>query len=112
MNKYLELFFSIPKTLYFNFRVLPLNQAVKIPILIHYNTKLINIHKNVVQLGCDRFGTVRYGFGGTYGIQPIGSEKNLIEFGDTARIVFNGKARFGKGTTIRVGGGYRIRKSI
>lgn len=105
MKKYLEFLLSIPKTVYFNFKSLPLKQALKIPIFVHYNTKLINIHKNVVKLGCDSFGIVRYGFGGTYGIQPIGTEKNMIEFGNAGQICFNGRARFGKGTTIRVGGG-------
>ena len=95
---------SLPKSIFFNFRALPLKQACRLPVFVHYNTTLINIHKGVLALGQVRTGLIRFGFGGTYGLQPAATEKNLIEFGNEAKIVFSGRARFAKGTTIRGGG--------
>lgn len=41
MNLHLiaQLVLSLPKTLYFNFRQLPLKQAVKLPILVSYRVR-------------------------------------------------------------------------
>ena len=104
IKTYLEIILSFPKTLIFNLQALPLKQALHLPVFVHYNTKLINIHRGVLKLGKAQTGMVRFGFGGTYGIQPSGSERSLLEFGTHAEICFMGRARFAKGTTIRVGG--------
>ena len=43
INLVMDLFslaLSIPKTIYFNFRYLPLSQAIKLPIWVRYNTKI------------------------------------------------------------------------
>ena len=39
---------SLPKSLYFNLKVFPLKTAIKLPILISYDTKIINIHKGSI----------------------------------------------------------------
>lgn len=36
----IKILFSIPKVVYFNFKYLPIYQALKLPIWISYNTKL------------------------------------------------------------------------
>ena len=41
----LELVLSIPKTLYFNFKVLPIKRAIKIPFIVSHNIKLKGINR-------------------------------------------------------------------
>lgn len=38
ITKIVEIMFSIPKTVWFNLRYLPLRQAVRLPIWLHYST--------------------------------------------------------------------------
>ena len=38
--KILKLLFGFPKTIYLNFKLLPLFDAVKLPICVTYNTKI------------------------------------------------------------------------
>lgn len=42
----LEIIFSIPKTIYFNFKVLPFKYAIKFPYIISYHVKLIGVNRN------------------------------------------------------------------
>lgn len=90
VGHYIELIMSLPKSIYFNFRALPLKQALHLPVFVHYNTTLVNIHKGVLELKQVHTGLIRFGFGGTYGLQPASTEKNLIEFGNEAKIIFGG----------------------
>ena len=73
----MDIIMSIPKTLIFNFHMLPLKQALHLPIFVHYNTKLINIRRGVLELRKVQTGIIRFGFGGTYGIQPSGSARSF-----------------------------------
>ncbi|EMW5870003.1 hypothetical protein ACPYNU_02070 [Enterococcus faecium] len=92
----IEYLFSLPKSIYFCFITLPFKQAIKCPILIHYNTKLLHLNKGVISLDNISFGTVRFGFEGTDGIQPYSVGRSCI---DLAK-----KAKFARNTTMRVGG--------
>lgn len=46
MNIYLKFIFSLPKSIFFNFRHLPFRQAVKLPFYVRYGTK-VNIKGKV-----------------------------------------------------------------
>lgn len=40
MSDYFVYLISIPKTLYFNLRTLPFKDAIKLPFIVRYDTKL------------------------------------------------------------------------
>ena len=59
-----EAVLSIPKTLYFNFKVLKFKEALRLPVLISYKIKLRGVNrKTVTILGEKRTASIRIGFG-------------------------------------------------
>lgn len=40
----IEIIMSIPKTIYFNFKVLPVTQAIRLPYIVSYHVKLSGIN--------------------------------------------------------------------
>ena len=54
VNAILFFFLSLPGSLYFNFRGLPIFQAIRLPILIGWNTKIVTIQRGVLSFpnGC------------------------------------------------------------
>lgn len=51
-KKVFEYLLSVPKSIYVSFRLLPFRQAVRIPIFVRYNTKLLCLKGNVnLQIG-------------------------------------------------------------
>lgn len=62
-----EVLLSVPKTLYLNFKVLPLAQAAKLPIFISYHVKLRGINRTtfLVSKEATEFASIRIGFGGS-----------------------------------------------
>lgn len=80
---------SIPKTIFFNFYHLPLNQAIRLPFLVHRSVELASLKGKIVLFkDATLFGCVRLGFrlAGTY---PI-SHKSVLE--NRGTIIFQGKA--------------------
>ncbi len=96
---------SIPKTLYFNFRCFPFSTAVKLPVLVSFRTKILELHRGVITFGCRPYRfMVKFGFGGSSGIIE---RKNLICLED-GHVHFDGKADFCAGTSLRNGGELRF----
>lgn len=55
---------NIPKSLYFNLYAFSLKTAIKIPILVSYKTKLIDIKKCKIIINASiKFGIIKMGFG-------------------------------------------------
>ena len=93
---------SLPKTIFFNFKCLPINQAIHLPIFVAYNVKLLNLKKNVISIETVvKFGLVRIGFSGT---EIISSNRSLIDL-KQGKVIFKGKSVITKGCTISVTGG-------
>lgn len=90
----------LPKNIYFNFRVLPVEQAVKLPFFINYGVKIKEAHKGVIELKCDQISKymISIGRGGSEGI-PITS-KGIVALGSKAKIIFEGTAQFHAGTRL------------
>lgn len=105
INIKLAYFLSIPKSMFFNLCCFPFKTAIQLPVLIHYNTKLIGLKKNAIHLKKIKPGAIKYGFGGTFGIQPEGTKKNYFQLVDDSNVYFEGTAVFCQGTTIRCTGG-------
>lgn len=93
---------SIPKTVYFNFRCLPLKDAVKLPFFIGHNVRLIELHRGIVSINSSIMPfLIRFGHGGS---ETVPANKASIRL-KNGQLLFNGKARFASGNIIDLGGG-------
>lgn len=61
MNKIVKIILSFPKTLFFNFRYLPIKQAIKLPLWVSYNTTT-RINGKISLMQDARFAMIRIGF--------------------------------------------------
>lgn len=92
---------SMPKTIWFNLRVLPLKQALKLPVFVGYDVKIAEIHRGMLKLNYSiKPFSVIFGFGGSLG---VAQNKGCICF-QKGEVIFNGKATLGKGCSIRNNG--------
>ena len=92
---------SIPKTVYFNFRCLPFNVAMLLPIFVYHNVRLCELHKGIIKIDAPvkRF-MIKYGMGGVNGIHSHRSQLWLQK----GTISFRGTASFAEGCSIRNNG--------
>lgn len=62
---FIELILSIPKTVYFNFKVLPIKNAIKLPYIVSYHVRLRGVNKKTFLTMTDNLTTfsMRIGFG-------------------------------------------------
>ena len=89
INKLLSIF----KSIYLNFRIFNYKTAIKLPILVSYNTKLVGLKKDsIVVDNSIGFGGIRIGFGGIDIVQE--NRESLLRIDNGGRIVFNGRAQF------------------
>lgn len=91
---------SFPKSIYFNFRYLPIKQAIKLPFAISYKTK-INIKGKVVCSCNVKPFMIRIGFHHV----PICNynDETRITVGQNGVLNFRGGAHIGSGSKINVG---------
>lgn len=96
---------SLPKTIYFNFATLPIFQAIKLPVFIGWNVKIIEAKKNILHFpnGAEPF-MVRIGYGGS---PSLPAQKSSIRLRGGS-LTFNGKARMSAGTILHVNGNMTI----
>lgn len=94
----LNILFSVPKTIWFNFRHLPFRQAVQLPIWIAPDCK-IKI-KGKVYCNTPKFASIRIGFHKVPIMNP--NENTVISLKKGGTIIFNGSAHIGKGSKIHV----------
>ncbi len=90
---------SIPRTILFNLRYLPMSQAYKMPVVIAYNTKVIVMGKVRIK-GNVSFGMIRIGFHTV----PVCNRNDQTAFsiGKNACLEFLGSAHIGRGSKIHV----------
>lgn len=86
--------FGIPKSLYVNFKLLPFNQAIKLPIIVSNKTKIISLDGKV-NLGNVKTGIIRIGFGGTEHID-YAYTRSILKIDGIAN--FKGRAKIGLGS--------------
>jgi len=91
---------GIPKSIYVNFRLLPFNQAIYLPIIVSRKTKLQSL-SGKVSLDTIRIGIVRIGFGGT-DMLDYRYDRAIIKI--TGTVDFKGKAKIGIGAKLSVSG--------
>lgn len=100
-----KMLLSIPKTLYVNLKLFGW-KGFKCPILVSYDTKIAQPAYGSVSLGKPSFGCVAIGFTGTEGVPGTGG--GYLEIRRGAKVEFEGKAKFGRGNSIRIGGHFAV----
>lgn len=63
MNKIAFLLRSLPKTIFFNLKAFDIKQAIKMPIIVSYNTKFGKIAKGRIKINSRSGGKKRILFG-------------------------------------------------
>lgn len=93
MNRYLTLFFSIPKTIYFNLRCFDLRVAIKFPVIVSYRVHLKGIRKGIIVINTDsvKTGMIRFGISDGSYQKGRGGESSLA-FAENARMILHGGA--------------------
>ena len=100
--KYLR---DFPKSVYFNYRCLPLKQAKKLPVRVRYDTKFGILDKNSVSInGTCKRSMITLGYRGG---QFVSANRGYIGISG-GKIIFNGTCNFGEGFGIAVEGGTLI----
>lgn len=94
----IQLLLSLPKSIYFNLRVLGL-KGWKCPILINQKVKIKRCSGRVQILSSPiRFGMIHIGFGGT---DSTPSRKSMLILNKDSLISFAGNAQFSEGVVIK-----------
>lgn len=94
----LSLVFSLPITLYVNFRCLPFKTAIKLPIFVGYRTRIDKL-RGKITFGCvPTTFLVRIGWGGTEGREA--GRRNYLHLNDDASIHFHGKCTMSSGVSL------------
>ena len=102
MNNIIHALLSIPKTIFFNFRIFKFKDAIRFPILISFKCRIKKIYRNCIKINAPvSFAMIRIGFGATACV-PITSSTLLIT--RPGILTFSGKAVFGEGINIRNNG--------
>lgn len=100
---------GFPKTLYFNFKYLPFNKAVKLPILVSHRVYLMECNGNIKIDAPINFGMIRIGFGQ---VSIFDQHKSRSIWKVTGNIVFKGNASIGHGSKISVAGLLTVGKNF
>lgn len=96
LKNLLRLLYSLPMSLYFNFRFLPFSQALKLPVLL-YRASVSGKGKYIIEAPISP-GMIRLGFP----MVSIFREKGIV-LENNGLIVFKGTATIGGGSGISVG---------
>ena len=105
-RQFIKYVFSIPKSLYFNFRVLPFRQAIRFPFFVAWNVRLLNLKRGVVRFEDTRLSPLMVALGFN-GVEEISPKRSLINI-RKGTLVFRGKCNIAEGCVIGVSGGTLI----
>lgn len=101
MNRVLAILVSMTKTLYFNFKYFKLNEAIKLPVFVSYNTKF-KMLEGKIELPKDiKTGIIKIGFGDV-GIFDKQKRRTVLQL--NGKIKFKGKADIGHGSNLSISG--------
>lgn len=106
MNKKIIFLLGLPKTIYINFKCFDFKTAIRMPIILGPDVKIGNVCKGVIELNNyeNKRYHVKFGIGGSTHVPK--EDRSKIDFGPKAKIVFNGPAMFGEGTSLRCDYGF------
>ena len=87
-SHFCDLLLSVPKTIYFNFKVLPFKNAIKFPFVVSKDVKLQGVNRQSFIVDADKLPTasMRIGFGESLNARRE-SKRGLISIGKTGKII-------------------------
>ena len=95
-----ETLLSLPKSLYVCLRLLPFSIAIKRPIIVRYNCKIVNLSGSVSFLKERiKHGMLKIGFG-RVGVIDKRYTRNMLEI--CGKMILKGKAAFGNESRISI----------
>ena len=96
--------FSMPKTIFINFKLFPINIAIKLPILIGYDVKIKEIYKGsiIIKQPISRFMIKINMNEGSEGVNCYSLKHGYLKISKKAKIIFKGTANFSFGTSMRI----------
>ncbi len=97
MNNILKAIISIPKSIWVNYRYLPIKQAIKRPLLVSYNSTFSSHRGRVILVGNHGFASVRIGF---HEVTVAPNDRTICRIFGSIR--FQGRAYIGQSTKIYV----------
>lgn len=101
LYKGIHIFIGIVRSLFFNIRILPLKQAIKLPIIISPFVKITSLNGEIILKNSDiKFGMIKVGYG-EVGIFDRVFSRTIFQL--NGKINFYGKANIGHGSKVSVG---------
>ena len=105
IKKLLAIILAIPRTIYFNFRYLPIAQAVRLPIWLATNVRVRNMYRGGIVIDAPvRMAMIRVGFHQVDAI-CVYSLKTILNIPQPGKWVLKGEAHIGHGAIISCVGG-------
>lgn len=104
-----ELFFSLPKTIWFNLKVLPFKVAIKLPFFVSCHTKIKGVNKKtfICSIKNPKFGVCRIGISGSETGLLI-KKTSLLYIHNGGKIYINGPISISRGAYIEANNGLII----
>ncbi len=107
VKQFLNYVISLPKSVYFNFRMFPIRTALNLPVLVSYNVKFLNLKRGTVLIDSDfkiKPLSIIIGFNGTECVPTVRSSINF----QNGLLIFKGTCHIAKGCSIDLTGGTLI----
>lgn len=108
----LKMILSLPKIVWFNFKVFPARTALKLPIWIHYHTKIGKVQKGCIEIdkrhikpGMIKLGCSMGSAGVFTGEYPASSGGGYLNVKPGCKLIFKGKAVLAGGFSVRLDNG-------
>lgn len=100
----IDIILGLGKSLFFNFRYLPVKQALHFPILLSRHCEILEC-RGKIKISADRIvpGMILIGVGNV-ALFPSASHKSCLELGEKSILDFKGKCRLGAGVRISSNG--------
>ncbi len=104
MWKKIKILISVPKSFWVNIHYFPLKEALKLPLLIAYNTRIGKLSSNAkIELGCPiGRGLFKLGFHSIDSLRE--KKKQYFSLLENAVLVLNGRSDFAEGSSFTVKG--------
>lgn len=103
LKKFIKLCMDLPKSIYFNFKVLPIYYAFKLPIRVNHSVKLGKLSKNCIEIKTPlKIFMIRIGDSGSSFVPTTASYISVINGG---KLVFKGSCVLGQGSSLFINKG-------
>lgn len=101
MRRAIKILLSIPKTIYFNFRYLPIRQALKLPIWLAHNVRVKSMYKGGIDGDLNKMGMIHIGYHEADAVD-VYSAHTILDVHKGCKLVFDGDAHIGHGALLCV----------